>query len=312
MRTIRRGALLICSLLSLISLATCNMPFASKSDRATSGVSVTRCKGSAVGQATRSEAPVPAPSSLYVSADVGDHPGSGKQGLVALSAGDGAERWCVRFALTQIYTCPSNVHCPAPPTAIVSMPLVAENVVYVCVSGGTVGMTYAFDAGNGALRWSRKTGCRIVSIPFGDNAQPILVDDVLYSGAYGLAPEDGSVRWRLPSPAAQDTIGAVANGMAYVYGEMTISAVRLTDGVVSWTYTLDAPIGNRPAPFSGHLYVGDIRGNSPPAVVHGLPDTYALDIRIGTVVWRARRPVSSPALQQSRRTDWSTSAPRTQ
>jgi outer membrane protein assembly factor BamB len=282
-----RGALLVSSLLSLIGLSACNTPFAGKSDSAAPGVSVTRCDGSAVGQAMRSEAPVPVPTSLYVSADVGDHPGSGKQGLVALSAVDGAERWCVRFALTQIYTCPSDGHCPAPPTAIVGMPLVVADVVYSCVSGGAAGITYALDTGDGSLRWSRDTGCRIVSIPFGDNAQPMLVDGVLYSGAYGLSPEDGSVRWRLPSSVTQETIGAVASGMVYVFGEENVSAIRRADDAVMWTFKLDAPIGNRPAPFGDHLYVGDVGGNSPPAVVRGLPDTYALDIQTGRVVWRA-------------------------
>jgi outer membrane protein assembly factor BamB len=160
-------------------------------------------------------------------------------------------------------------------------------VAYVCVSGGHTGVTYAFDAAEGTLRWARETGCQSVAIPFGDGAQPLLAHGVLYSGTLGLARANGSVRWRLPSQVAQSTIGAVADGVVYAYSEQTISAVRLADGVVVWTHTLDAPIGDRPVPVDGHLYVGDIAGDSPPAVTPGLPDTYALDTRTGAVLWRA-------------------------
>jgi outer membrane protein assembly factor BamB len=285
MRPIPRAVLLVCALASVTGMVACMPQDSGRGSDAPSGYRVTSCDGAPVAHASLSQPPATAPAAVYIG--TGGFIGGQNNGIFALAAADGSLRWCARFALTQTYACPPTSYCPPPPIASVGAPLVAGGVVYVCVAGGPAGVTYAFDASDGALRWSRTTGCRLVAMPFGDDARPLLADGVLYSGAFGLAPADGAMRWQLPPPLAQETIGAVTDGVAYVYGEETISAVRLRDGVVTWTYTLDAPIGNRPAPYASHLYVGDIAGDSPPAVTHGLPDTYALDIRTGTVVWRA-------------------------
>lgn len=283
MWSIRRTLLLVCCLVGIIGVAACGTQDTAGSDNA---YTVTRCDGSPIAHAELSKQPPHAPASIYVNTT--GTIGSRNMGISALAAQDGALRWCARFAFTRAYTCsPSVYSCPGPLIALAGTPLVADGVVYVCVSGGPPGVLYALDAADGALRWSRQTGCQIVSIPFGDGAQPILADGVLYSGAFALTPADGSVRWHLPTQFAHSTIGAVAEGVAYVYDEVTISAVRLTDDAVTWTYKLDAPIGDRPTPAGSHLYVGDIAGDSPPAVTRGLPDTYALDTHTGAVMWRA-------------------------
>lgn len=286
MRSIRRTLLLVCCLVGIIGVAACGTRDTAGSDNAKSDFTVTRCDGSPIAHASPSKQPPHAPVSIYMNTT--GSIGGENMGISALAAQDGALRWCARFAFTRSYTCsPAAYSCPGPLIPLAGTPLVADGVVYVCVSGGPLGVMYAFNAADGALRWSRETGCQIVSIPFGDGAQPILADGVLYSGAFALTPADGSVRWHLPTQFAHSTIGAVADGVAYVYGEEAISAVRLTDSKVIWTYTLDAPIGDRPMPVGSHLYVGDIAGDSPPAVTPGLRDTYALDRRTGAVLWRA-------------------------
>ncbi|MGZ6350903.1 MAG: outer membrane protein assembly factor BamB family protein [Ktedonobacterales bacterium] len=287
MQPIPRMLLLACFLASIVAVAACGVRDTGGSSGVNQDYNVARCDGSPIAHAPLSEQPPHVPSSFYVTTQT--HVGSGESGISALTAHDGTPRWCVRFALTRTYTCPPQSHCPPPPIALVGMPLVAAGVLYVCVSGPPSGVLYALNAADGALRWSRQTGCKIFSMPFENDAQPILVDGVLYSGAFGLAPHDGTVLWQLPPQVANSAfeIGAVANGVAYAYNEETVSAVRLSDSTVAWTYTLDSPIGGRPVPVGNHLYVGDIAGNSPPAVTRGLPDTYALDTRTGAVLWRS-------------------------
>ncbi len=285
MRLIARKVLLACFLVSIIGAAACGVRGTGGSSTTKRGFTVTRCDGSPIAHTPLSEQPPNAPASIYI--DTQAAAGSDISDISALAAQDGTSRWCVRFAPTKTSTCPPGVRCPRFPGARVGMPLVVGSVVYICVSGGVPGVLYALNAANGALRWSRETGCQSVDIPFADGAQPILTDGMLYSGMYGLAPADGSVRWQLPPQLANSTIGAVADGVAYVYNDNALSAVRLTDSTVAWTYTLDASIGSRPVPVGAHLYVGDIAGNSPPAVTPGLPDTYAVDTRTGAVLWRS-------------------------
>jgi outer membrane protein assembly factor BamB len=285
MRTKRRVLLFMCLLASIICVAACGAQDTSGPNSAKRSYKVTRCDGSPIAHASLSKQPPNAQPSIYVGTRASA--ASGNLGISALAPDDGTLRWCLRFAFTRTFTCALDAHCPPPPIALVGTPLVAGDVVYVCVSGGPPGVLFALNAADGALRWSRETGCQIVSMPFGDGARPILTDGVLYSGSIGLALADGSVHWHLPPQLTQSTLGAVAGGVVYAYSEGAISAVRVSDSKVTWTYTLGASIGDRPVPVGNHLYVGDIAGDSPPAVTHGLPDTYALDTRTGSVIWRA-------------------------
>jgi outer membrane protein assembly factor BamB len=163
------------------------------------------------------------------------------------------------------------------------MPLEADGVVYVCVAGAG-GFTYSFNAADGALRWSRETGCGIYAIPTPESGQPILADGILYSGQFGLDPADGSIRWQMP---LQAIIGTVRSGVVYATTEHTIYAIRVAGRSIRWRYDVDAPSGGRPAVFGEHVYVGDIKGDSLPTVTRGLPDTYALDASSGALRWRA-------------------------
>jgi outer membrane protein assembly factor BamB len=232
------------------------------------GYALKRCSGQIVPIA-RVVAPL-APPSVYV--------GSVGGSLYAFAAQDGATRWCNRFSITVAFPCPRS--CPAPPQAIVGKPLLAGNVVYVCVSGYG-GVTYAFNASDGALRWQRETDCEIVDIPFADYAQPILANGLLYTGKYALNPNDGSIRWQMPMQA---TVGAVVGDVIYAYTQDMVYALSAGSGAVRWQYKLSAPIGDVPTIAGRKVYVGDINGDSAP-YTPGQPDTHALEASNGSLLW---------------------------
>ena len=143
------------------------------------GYALKRCTSQIV--PTTAAAPPNAPTAVYA--------GSVGGSLSAFSASDGTVRWCNRFSVTATFTCPG--HCPAPPEAIVGQPLLVANVLYVCVSGYQ-GVTYAFNATDGALRWQRQTGLldRIDSVPRLRTAYP--GEWPAYTGRYALDPADGA------------------------------------------------------------------------------------------------------------------------
>ena len=259
-------------LLAIIVLGTaaCGPNAAGQSSPSSRGYALKRCDGQPVPMNTAA-APA-APPAIYA--------GSVGGNLYAFSSQDGSARWCDQFAITQKFPCPPGSHCPPPPIAQVGKPLLAGNVLYACVSGYG-GVTYAFNASDGALRWKRESGCQIVSIPFGDYAQPLLVNGLLYSGKYALEPASGAIRWQMPMDA---TIGAVADGVIYAYTEDSVYALSAGSGAIRWQYKLSAPIGNRPTVAGGKVYVGDINGDSPP-YTPGQPDTHALNASDGTLLW---------------------------
>lgn len=254
----------------VLGMAACGPNAAGQSPSASSGYALKHCDGQPV--PTNIAAAPAAPPSVYV--------GSVGGNLYAFSPQDGSARWCDQFSITRTFYCPPGGHCPAPPQAIVGKPLLADEVIYVCVSGYG-GYTYALNASDGTLRWKRETGCWIVSIPFGDYAQPILANGLLYSGKYGLDPASGAVRWQMPMDA---TIGAVADGVIYAYTEDSVYALSASSGAIRWQYKLSAPIGNRPTAAGGKVYVGDINGDSSP-YTPGQPDTHALNASNGTLLW---------------------------
>ncbi len=269
-RTISRFLPVFCTLALLaLGLPGCGPNAGATPTAPQKGYALKRCSGQAVPTATAT--PTAAPPSVYA--------GSVGANLSAFSAQDGTARWCNRFSITATFPCPRS--CPPPPVAIVGKPLVAGNVVYVCVSGYG-GVTYAFNASDGALRWQRETGCGIVDIPFADYAQPLLANGLLYTGKYALNPDNGAIRWQMPMPA---TVGAVVDDVIYAYTQDTVYALSAGSGATRWQYKLSAPISALPIVAGGKVYVGDMNGNSPPAVTPGLPDAHALNASDGTLLW---------------------------
>lgn len=244
---------------------------ANRSTPSTRGYTLTHCDGQSIPTSTAA-APA-APSSIYAGAV------SGK--LYAFSSQDGSVRWCNQFSITQKSSCPPGGRCPPSPQAIIGKPTIAGSVLYVCVSGYG-GDSYALNASDGSLRWKRETGCGTASIPFADYAQPILANQLLYSGKYALDPASGEIRWQMPMDA---TVGAVVDGVIYAYTEDTLFALSPGTNAIRWQYKLDAPIGALPIVAGEKVYVGDMNGNSPPAVTPGLPDAHALDATTGALLW---------------------------
>jgi outer membrane protein assembly factor BamB len=270
LRLLPAGCLLAMIVLGMAGCAPNTAGSASQSPLSSRGYALKRCDGQPV-PANIAAAPA-APPSVYA--------GSVGGNLYAFSAQNGSVRWCDQFSITQKFSCPPGGHCPPPPVAQVGKPLLAGNVVYVCVSGYG-GVIYALNASDGSLRWPRESGGQIVSIPFADYAQPLLVNGLLYSGKDALDPASGAIRWQMPMDA---TIGAVANGVIYAYTEDSVYALSAGSGVIRWQYKLSAPIGNRPTVAGGKVYVGDINGDSSP-YTPGQPDTHALNASNGTLLW---------------------------
>ena len=244
----------VCPLLTVLALGLpgCG-PAAGSSQLPPIGYRLTRCNGQVVPTATST--PPTASPSVYGGA-VSRSGGTPEDGahLYAFSALDGNLRWCDSFAITATFPCPES--CPGPPLAIVGQPLLAGNVLYVCVSGYG-GFTYAFDASDGALRWKRNTGCGIYSLGAAYYALPLLANGVLYSGSYGLDPTDGATRWKLPFDALA---GTVVGDTVYAYSEQALYTLVAGSGAVRWHYPLTSPVGAFPIVAGGRVYAGDTSG----------------------------------------------------
>ena len=111
--------------------------------------------------------------------------------LYALDASTGAMRWCEQIGITHQNFCPASMSCPAGPFIYWGQPAVADGAVYVCASGYGDGQTYAFRADDGALLWHATSGCEAVSMPYGDNAIPLIDHGVVYSGSVRCARKMG-------------------------------------------------------------------------------------------------------------------------
>jgi len=126
---------------------------------------------------------------LYVAAS--DH-------LYAVNASDGTVRWCQQVKLTREFRYHSGVSYPPPSRMTFGTPRMANGAVYVCASGYDR-YIYAFNAGDGTLRWCTPTDGWNVSMPFGDFAVPVMKDDIVYNGTYALNEQDGQCSGASPS-----------------------------------------------------------------------------------------------------------------
>src|SRR5260370_11979424 len=103
-------------------------------------------------------------------------------------------------------------------------PRVADGVIYVCVSGyGRY--TCAFNAGDGSLRWRTPTDAWSVSMPFGDYAVPLVREGIVYTGAYALNEQDGTVLCRIAIARRWLSPQALVDGTLYSITPLGIHAV---------------------------------------------------------------------------------------
>ena len=196
-----------------------------------------------------------------------------------------AMRWCKQVSITEKYSCPASMSCPAGPFIYWGQPTVADGAVYVCASGYGDGQTYAFRADNGALLWRAASGCEAVDMPFGDNAIPLIDHGVVYSGSRALRARDGKILWSTHAgPTGYMSFHALADGVLYANDDTSVFAVSASNGAVRWKYT--APDGSPPG---GSLTFADNR------VYYGTLDSidgaeksvlYVLDATNGALVWQ--------------------------
>ncbi len=203
--------------------------------------------------------------------------------LYAVNASDGTVRWCQQLTLTREYGYQPGVSYPPPPHMLFGTPRVVNGVVYVCASGSGR-YTYAFNAGDGTLRWRTPTDAWRVSIPIGDFAVPLVKDGIVYNGTYALNEQDGTVlrriafdtRWLSPQALVEDTI--------YAMSQMGVYAINAQNGEVYWLYQPDAQtIMSGPLVVADHLLYAGTSGS----VDHPEKSYFcALDAEKGTERWR--------------------------
>jgi outer membrane protein assembly factor BamB len=162
-------------------------------------------------------------------------------------------------------------------------PRVANGVVYVCASDyGRY--TYAFNAGDGTLRWRTPTDAWRVSMPFGDFAVPVVKDGIVYNGTYALNEQDGTVLWRIAIDTRWLSPHALVEDTIYAMSQMGVYAINAQNGEVYWLYQPDAhTIMSGPLVVADRLlYVGTSGSVDHPEKSY----CCALDAEKGTERWR--------------------------
>jgi eukaryotic-like serine/threonine-protein kinase len=126
------------------------------------------------------------------------------------------------------------------------------------VVGGEDGVVYAFDAANGKVRWTFKTGSDI----FGT---PSIADSLVFVGdlrgrMYAFELESGRLRWRFDSGSSIFGNAAVAGNIIF-FGNLAgaLIALRAESGERVWQNTLESPINTGPAIAGGYLYIGTLK-----------------------------------------------------
>ena len=182
--------------------------------------------------------------------------GSGDDGVYALDAATGAQRW--RFETGDV------VH---------ASPAVANGAVYV---GSWDGRFYAIDAASGKERWHFQGGVDPAQHnQQGFQSSPAVVDGVVYTGSrdsnvYALDAATGAEKWRFPTGASWvNSAPAVSNGKVFF---------ATSDS--SLYFVVDAATGKELAQQKNKAYVF-----SSPAVAG---DVVVLGIGNGTVIARER------------------------
>jgi eukaryotic-like serine/threonine-protein kinase len=238
-------------------------------------VILSHCRGDALSSSVIAISPATTQRSIYFGGVSGN--------LYALNAQTGQLRWCIHASVT------GGAKCSFCPSRFVMFgtPKVVDGVVYVCASvdSGT-GYTYAFTAKDGSIRWRTKTDCWLVSIPFGDDAIPLVNNDVVYSGTYALRAQNGHILWRShPNVAAEGEyiLLALVGGVIYGDTEGAVYAINAQDGSIRWHYPpkSNLAIGGPLVVSNQVLFVGT-QGSVDQPETSAL---YALDTENGSLRW---------------------------
>jgi eukaryotic-like serine/threonine-protein kinase len=242
-------------------------------------VVLSSCQDRAFAAPVNTVSPSPTQRSLYF--------GGASGNLYALNAQIGKLRWCIHASVTGGAKCTRPIGCFPPPFVTFGTPKVADGIVYVCASGSFgYGYTYAFNSSNGSIRWRTKTDCWIVSIPFGDNATPLVNNGIVYSGTYALRAQDGHILWRShPNVAAEGEyiLLALVDGVIYGDTEGAVYAMNALDGSIRWHYPpkSNMAIGGPLVVSNQMLFVGT-QGSVDQPETSAL---YALNAQNGSLRW---------------------------
>ncbi len=248
------------------------------STSASDEVALNRCQDPPPVALVATVAPVGAQQTLYVATS---------DRVYAVYASDGTVRWCQQVQPTQEriqeWSARHDIHREPPPHLLFGTPRVTNGVVYICASGYGK-YTYAFNAGDGALRWRTPTDAWRVSMPFGDFAVPLVQDGIVYSGTSALNEQDGTMLWRIAIETDWFSPQALVDGTLYAVTQMGIHAINAQNGEVRWHYQPDAY-----TMISGPLVVADdlLYVGTSGSVAH--PEkSYccALDAETGTLRWQ--------------------------
>lgn len=238
-------------------------------------VTLNRCQDLTPAPVLTTVAPVRIQETLYVATY--NH-------LYAVNASDGTVLWCQQVTLVRgrEYRYQPGVSYPPPPHMLFGTPRVINGVVYICASGyGRY--TYAFNAGDGTLRWRTPTDAWRVSMPFGDFAVPVVKDGIVYNGTYALNEQDGTVLWRIAIDTPWLSIQTIVDDTLYAVSQMGIHAINAQNGKIHWLCQPDIYTIISGPPVAEHLvYVGTMG-----SVNHSEKSYFcALDTEKGAELWR--------------------------
>jgi outer membrane protein assembly factor BamB len=189
-----------------------------------------------------------------------------------------------------------------PAGAINSGVAVVNDVVYAATAKGDV---WALDANTGALIWVRRFGVSATPQPtlYASSGGLSVTNGTVYVAAadfksqyyiYALNANTGATIWKSQSVGqfGGESTPAVANGVVYVAGNITVFALNAGTGVLNWQTTLPNSSGTlSPIVANGVVYAESFQ-------VGGLGHDFfvidALDANTGNDLWEHVSVVFSP------------------
>lgn len=154
-------------------------------------------------------------------------------------------------------------------------PIVADGMVYFTAQTGRV---YAVDARTGKLRWERNFQAELWPLKMADSL--LYVNAVGASGGlvYALDPADGITKTKYQ---ATGQLAGIFDGVMYLNGGATLTAVKVSDGSQIWTARIDTK-GEQNFNTSVYLKNGKLYASS-----IGKPDSYVyvIDPQNGKITW---------------------------
>lgn len=212
--------------------------------------------------------PVVVGGTVYVTVHhAGGNPGS-PGALIALDAGNGAQKW--------------HFTVPSLSGQVVGPPVVADTTVYVGASDHYV---YALDTNTGAERWRFRTGNKVWAGVAPDGAGVVYIASLDHN-LYAVDAATGAERWRFETGGAIASTPLFANGRIYLgSADGNLYALDPRErsrgatfpAATEWRLSSDSWFWATPLHDGGRLYVGAING-----------EVYALDATTGRVIWKTR------------------------